>query len=295
MPSDIFHLRPSSTTHVRTFAAFLVGAAGMFLALYALQPGSIILPKPDSLRPKYSKNILALERLSFAPLVARVSPAVVNIAVVHPSPLSQNPLLRDPFFRDFFGVSDNELQPQLAVGTGLIVDARRGLIVTNYHMVEEALVVAVRLADDRQFRAALVSIHPESDIAILSIPARRLTALPVAKTDTARAGDFVLAIGNPFGLGQTVTAGVVSAIGRGLSPNNKIGLIQTDAAINPGNSGGPLINMKGEVIGINTAIIAPGEGNIGIGFAIPASVVHRVLQKKYQVPNVTSKVSFPLT
>lgn len=148
-------------------------------------------------------------------------------------------------------------------------------------MVEEALVMEVRLADDRRFRAALVSIHPESDIAILSIPATRLTALPIAKTDTARAGDFVLAIGNPFGLGRTVTAGVVSAIGRGPTPKNNIGLIQTDAAINPGNSGGPLINMKDEVIGIDSAIIAPVGGNVGIGFAIPASVVQRVIPKEY--------------
>lgn len=282
MPRDVFHLRPSSMVYMRAFAVFLAGAATMFLALCAMQTGPEILPKSDSvLPPKHGTNTELLEKLSFAPLVSRVSPAVVNISVVHPSPLSQNPLLRDPFFRHFVGVSDDDLKPQLAVGTGLIVDARRGLIVTNYHMVEEALDVEVRLVDGRRFQAALVSIHPESDIAILSIPATRLTALPIAKTDTARAGDFVLAIGNPFGLGQTVTAGVVSAIGRGLTPNNNIGLIQTDAAINPGNSGGPLINMKGEVIGINSAIIAPVGGNVGIGFAIPASVVQRVLPKEY--------------
>ena len=281
MPSDVFHSRPLNMTHGRKVATFLAGAAAMFLTLYAIQMGLPILPKPESvLLPTNSAHATQFEQPSFAPLVSRAAPAVVNIAVVHPSPLSQNPLLRDPFFRHFFGVSDEDLQPQLAVGTGVIVDAQRGLIVTNYHMVEEALGVAVRLADDRQFRATIVSIHPSSDIAVLSIPATRLTALPIAAADTAHPGDFVLAVGNPFGLGQTVTAGVVSAIGRGLSPDNKVGLIQTDAAINPGNSGGPLINMKGEVIGINSAIIAPSGGNVGIGFAIPASVIRRTLTKK---------------
>jgi len=282
MPSDASLLRPAYLTHMRTAAAFIAGATAMFLVLYAVQLVPLAVPKPESvLSPSRNANIVPLDQLSFAPLVSRVSPAVVNIAVVHPSPLLQNPLLRDPFFRLFFGVSDEELQPQLAVGSGLIVDARRGLIVTNYHMVEEALVIAVRLEDDRRFRAELVSIHPDSDIAILSIPATKLTALPISTTDTARVGDFVLAIGNPFGLGQTVTAGIVSAKGRGLSPNSKFGLIQTDASINPGNSGGPLINMNGEVIGIASAIIAPDAGNVGIGFAIPASAVQRVLPKKH--------------
>ncbi|MBY8823300.1 trypsin-like peptidase domain-containing protein [Sphingomonas colocasiae] len=221
-----------------------------------------------------------LDRLSVAPLVRRVSPAVVNIAVAHPSPYAQNPLLRDPFFRRFMGVPDNAVKPRLSAGSGVIIDAGRGLVLTNNHVVGEGSAIIVMLQDKRQFQAEVIGISPGTDLAVLRIPAERLTAAPLAAADTSEVGDYVVAIGNPFGLGQTVTAGIVSALGRGLTPESGMGLIQTDAPINPGNSGGPLINMRGEVIGINTAILAPGsEGNIGIGFAVPASVVRSVLRQ----------------
>jgi S1-C subfamily serine protease len=221
-----------------------------------------------------------LDRLSVAPLVKRVSPAVVNIAVAYPSPYAQNPLLRDPYFRRFFGVPDAALQPRQSAGSGVIIDATRGLILTNNHVVGQGSAILVVLQDKRQFQAELVGTSPGADLAVLRIPPQRLVAAPLAPADNAEVGDYVVAIGNPFGLGQTVTAGIVSALGRGLTPQSGIGLIQTDAPINPGNSGGPLINMRGEVIGINTAILAPGgEGNIGIGFAVPASVVREVVRQ----------------
>jgi len=221
-----------------------------------------------------------LDRLSVAPLVKRVSPAVVNIAVAYPSPYAQNPLLRDPYFRRFMGVPDAAMRPRLSAGSGVVIDAARGLVLTNNHVVGEGSAILVVLQDKRQFTAELVGTSPGTDLAVLRIPPERLVAAPLANSDTAEVGDYVVAIGNPFGLGQTVTAGIVSALGRGLTPQSGMGLIQTDAPINPGNSGGPLINMHGEVIGINTAILAPGgEGNIGIGFAVPASVVRQVLRE----------------
>ncbi|AMO73316.1 trypsin [Sphingorhabdus sp. M41] len=211
-------------------------------------------------------------------MVARVSPAVVNIAVVHPSPYLQNPLLRDPYFRRFFGVSKGALEPRLSAGSGVIINAAKGLVVTNFHVVDEGLLVVVILEDRRQFEASLVASNPEADIAILQIPAEKLRAVPLAVSDSAKVGDYVLAIGNPFGLGQTVTAGIVSALGRGLTPERGVGLIQTDAPINPGNSGGPLINMRGEIIGINVAILTPVQANVGIGFAVPASAIGELVK-----------------
>lgn len=261
----------------------------IFLVL-ALVGGLMLLPTPErSLRETLPGNGAALaasgepvplDRLSVAPLVRRVSPAVVNIAVAYPSPYAQNPLLRDPYFRRFLGVPDTAMQPRLSAGSGVIVDAARGLVLTNNHVVGQGSAILVVLQDKRQFQAEVIGTSPGADLAVLRIPPQRLMAAPLATSDSAEVGDYVVAIGNPFGLGQTVTAGIVSALGRGLTPESGIGLIQTDAPINPGNSGGPLINMRGEVIGINTAILAPGrEGNIGIGFAVPASVVRQIVRQ----------------
>ena len=224
-----------------------------------------------------SGDFVSLQRLSFAPLVRRVAPGVVNIAVAQPSPYAQNPLLRDPVFRRYFGVPDAALKPSMAAGSGVIVDAARGLVLTNRHVVQNAQAILVMLHDKRQFQAQFIGADPATDLAVLRIRADRLTALPMGDSDQLSVGDYVVAIGNPFGIGQTVTAGIVSALGRGLTEESRQGLIQTDAPINPGNSGGPLINMRGEVIGINTAILAPGEGNVGIGFAIPSTVARRVV------------------
>lgn len=224
-----------------------------------------------------SSDAVPLTRLSLSPLVERTAPAVVNIAVLQPSPASQNPLLRDPFFRRYFGVPDSALQPAISAGSGVIVDAARGLVVTNFHVVENASAIEVGLRDGRQIRARLLGAAPALDLAILSIPGRNLPALPLGDSGALKVGDYVVAIGNPFGLGQTVTAGIVSATDRGLGDDDARRFVQTDAPINPGNSGGPLINMKGEVIGINSALISPNQGNVGIGFAIPSTVVRDIV------------------
>ncbi|WP_084691148.1 trypsin-like peptidase domain-containing protein [Sphingomonas sp. SRS2] len=261
--------------------AALVGALALVPAWRDHQPDP---PAANGAAFAASGEPVPLDRLSVAPLVKRVSPAVVNIAVAYPSPYAQNPLLRDPYFRRFMGVPDAAVQPRLSAGSGVIIDAAKGLVLTNNHVVGQGSAILVVLQDKRQFQAELVGTSPGADLAVLRIPPRQLVAAPLATTDSAQVGDYVVAIGNPFGLGQTVTAGIVSALGRGLTPESGIGLIQTDAPINPGNSGGPLINMRGEVIGINTAILAPGgEGNIGIGFAVPASVVKTVLAQAQRV------------
>jgi S1-C subfamily serine protease len=216
---------------------------------------------------------------SLSPLVRRTAPAVVNIAVLQPSPASQNPLLRDPFFRRYLGVPDSALQPAISAGSGVVVDGAGGLVVTNFHVVENASAVEVGLKDGRHFPADPVALNPDLDLAVLRIGAKGLPALKLGDSSKLEVGDYVVAIGNPFGLGQTVTSGIVSATDRPLGPDDSRGFIQTDAPINPGNSGGPLLNLKGEVIGINSVLFSPnqGQGNVGIGFAIPANVVRNVV------------------
>lgn len=216
---------------------------------------------------------------TLAPLVERVTPAVVNIAVVHRSPAAENPLLQDPFFRRFFNIPDSALRPSLSAGSGVIVDAQRGYVLTNHHVIRGAEAVVVTLKDRRSFNAKLVGSDPDTDIALLQIDADGLSAIAFGDSDALRVGDFVVAIGNPFGLGQTVTGGMVSALGRtGLTKDGYEDFIQTDAAINPGNSGGALVNLNGELVGINTAILGPG-GNIGIGFAVPSNMAKAVMSQ----------------
>ena len=219
--------------------------------------------------------------ITMAPLLERTTPAVVNISVQSRQAADENPLFRDPFFRRFFDLPE---QPQarraISAGSGVIVDARRGYVLTNHHVVRSADRVTVTLKDRREFQARLVGSDPATDVALLEIPAQSLTALPFGDSDRLKVGDLVIAIGNPFGLGQTVTSGIVSALGRGgITSGNYEDFIQTDASINPGNSGGALINSKGELIGINTAILAPNGGNVGIGFAVPAAMVRGVMDQ----------------
>ncbi|MCW2235763.1 Do family serine endopeptidase [Azospirillum canadense] len=217
---------------------------------------------------------------TIAPMLEQVTPAVVNIAVLSRAPQAENPLLRDPFFRRFFNVPEQEARPQVSAGSGVIVDARRGYVVTNAHVVENAQEIAVTLKDRRRLRAKLVGRDAATDIALLQIGADNLTALPWGDSDRLKVGDFVVAIGNPFGLGQTVTSGIISALGRsGLKVEGYEDFIQTDASINPGNSGGALVNFNGELIGINTAIIGPAGGSVGIGFAVPVSIVRSVMEQ----------------
>jgi serine protease Do/serine protease DegQ len=216
---------------------------------------------------------------TLAPLVAQVTPAVVNIAVLQRSPEEQNPLLRDPFFRRFFGLPEKE-QPQVAAGSGVVVDAEHGYVLTNHHVIQDAQRIVVTLKDNRRLPARLVGSDAGTDIALLKIDAKGLTALRFGDSDALQVGDFVLAIGNPFGLGQTVTSGIVSALGRsGLNIEGYENFIQTDASINPGNSGGALVDLRGQLVGINTAIIGPSGGNVGIGFAVPANMARAVMQQ----------------
>jgi S1-C subfamily serine protease len=227
---------------------------------------------------------------SLAPLVRKTSPAVVSIAVMQPSPAEQNPLLRDPFFRRYFGVPDDAaLQPAMAAGSGVIVDGQRGFVITNYHVVRNATGIEVTLKDGRKLGAQVLGAAPDLDLAVLEIPAKDLPTLALGDSGKLQVGDYVFAIGNPFGLGQTVTSGIVSATDRPLGEGDSRRFIQTDAPINPGNSGGALISLKGELIGINSVLFSPSSnqgsaGNVGIGFAIPSNVVKQVLAQAERAP-----------
>jgi serine protease Do/serine protease DegQ len=216
---------------------------------------------------------------TLAPLVEQVTPAVVNIGVLSRSPEQDNPMLQDPFFRRFFGLPEAS-RPQISAGSGVIIDAQHGYVLTNHHVVKDAQQVGVTLKDGRRLQAKLLGSDAGTDVALLKVEPDNLKALGFGDSDALRVGDYVLAIGNPFGLGQTVTSGIVSALGRtGLDIEGYEDFIQTDASINPGNSGGALINLKGELIGINTAIVGPTGGNVGIGFAVPSNMVRAVMQQ----------------
>src|ERR687883_1809912 len=216
---------------------------------------------------------------TLAPILEKVTPAVVNIAVLQKSPEDQNPMLRDPFFRRFFGMPQQS-EPQIAAGSGVIVDAKNGYVITNSHVVKDAREIQITLKDNRRLPAKLVGADPGTDIALLKVEPKSLVDAKWGDSDALQVGDFVLAIGNPFGLGQTATSGIVSALGRsGLSVEGYEHFIQTDAPINPGNSGGALVNLKGELIGINSAIIGPAGGNVGIGFAVPSVLARAVMEQ----------------
>ena len=217
---------------------------------------------------------------SLAPMLQKVLPAVVS---VHSKQVQrvQSPFGNDPVFRRLFGIPEERMLESL--GSGVIVDAKQGLVLTNHHVIEGADDVSVTLADGRTLKATFRGSDADTDIALMQIPAQNLTALPIADSSRLRVGDFVVAVGNPFGVGQTVTSGIVSALGR----NNLPGLgyqnfIQTDASINPGNSGGALVDLNGQLVGINTASFNPGgsmAGNIGLGFAIPSNLAATVMQQ----------------
>ena len=219
---------------------------------------------------------------SLAPMVERTRPAVVNIATRGKVDVQNHPLLNDPFFKRFFqGFGDMpQTRETKSLGSGVVIDADKGYIVTNHHVVEGAEEIAITMHDGRQIEAKVIGSDPEADVAVLEADTSGLQALPLGNSDELRVGDFVVAIGNPFGLGSTVTSGIVSALGRtGLGIEGYENFIQTDASINPGNSGGALVNLKGELIGINTAILAAGgaAGNVGIGFAIPINMVQTLV------------------
>ncbi|HEY4446729.1 MAG TPA: DegQ family serine endoprotease [Steroidobacteraceae bacterium] len=223
---------------------------------------------------------------SLAPMVKRVSPAVVNIATrgtIKEEPGQRNPLLDDPFFRRFFDAPPDskprERQFQSA-GSGVIVDAKNGYIITNHHVVENASEITITLLDNRSFSAKVIGSDEGADIAVLQAKQPNLIAMALGDSTRLEVGDYVVAIGNPFGLQHTVTAGIVSALGRtGINPDGYEDFIQTDASINPGNSGGALVNLRGELVGVNSAILSRSGGNIGIGFAIPVNMVKGVMDQ----------------
>ncbi|MFC0282037.1 Do family serine endopeptidase [Camelimonas abortus] len=250
-------------------------AAALALAVIAAAPGAA--PAQERQAPQSRAEV----QLSFSPVVRRAAPAVVNVYGARVERRAQNPLFDDPFFRRFFGGDFGVPRERVArsLGSGVIVDPS-GVIVTNYHVIENMTEVKVSLADRREFDCDIILRDPRTDLAVLRIREKglKLPAMELGDSDALEVGDLVLAIGNPFGVGQTVTQGIVSALAR-----TQVGVgdyqffIQTDAAINPGNSGGALVDMKGRLVGVNSAIYSRSGGSVGIGFAIPATMVRTVV------------------
>jgi Do/DeqQ family serine protease len=252
------------------FAAAALAASAISGQAFAAVPAADAAPMP-----------------TLAPMVKRVSPSVVNIATrgTIKEQSGRNPLLDDPFFRRFFDAPPDskprERQFQSA-GSGVIVDAKNGYIITNHHVVENASEITITLLDNRTFSAKVIGTDEGADVAVLQAKQPNLTAMPLGDSSKLEVGDYVVAIGNPFGLQHTVTAGIVSALGRsGINPEagGYEDFIQTDASINPGNSGGALVNLRGELVGVNSAILSRTGGNIGIGFAIPVNMVRSVMDQ----------------
>ena len=256
----------SKIIKLSTISALILGSLSISVPAYAAFPFSSIKEEMPSL----------------APMVDKVTPAVVNISVRGSKEVKG---AIDPFqyfFGNRRGTPRTQEQPFQGLGSGVVIDKEKGYIVTNFHVINDADEILVTLKDGRKFEAKKLGGDEQSDIAVLKIDPENLTEIELADSDKARVGDFVVAIGNPFGLGQTVTSGIVSAKGRsGLMSGNGgyEDFIQTDAAINSGNSGGALVNLRGELVGINTAIIAPGGGNVGIGFAIPSVMMNNLVKQ----------------
>ncbi len=217
---------------------------------------------------------------TIAPMLERVLPSVVRIST-EGREVVRSQLFDDPIFEHFFGAPQQRRERRTeGLGSGVIFDADKGYILTNAHVIDKAEQITVTLSDGRALEAKLIGADPDADVAVLQVKGDRLTGIPLGNSDSLRVGDFVVAIGNPFGLKQTVTSGIVSALGRsGLGIESYENFIQTDASINPGNSGGALVNLRGELVGINTAILGPNGGNIGIGFAIPINMAHAIARQ----------------
>ena len=245
--------------------------------------GALLLGWPAIGRAALPSSVAGEPLPSLAPMLEKVTPAVVNISTKTRVAV-RDPYFDDPMFRQFFGLPPSPRERiEQSLGSGVIVDAAKGYVLTNNHVVGGADDIMVTLQDGRSFKGKLIGTDPDTDVAVVQIPAQNLKALPVADSARLRVGDFVVAVGDPFGLGQTVTSGIVSALGRsglGQTSSGSGGyqnFIQTDASINPGNSGGALINLRGELVGINTMIFSPSGGNVGIGFAIPSDLTTQVM------------------
>ena len=229
-----------------------------------------------------AQEIISVDRPGIAQVLENVTPAVVNISVTGRAAVPQNPLLNDPYFRRFFDMPNQpQTRPVQSAGSGVIIDAADGYILTNHHVVKDAEEVTIVLQDRREIPAKVIGSDAATDIALLQIDAAGLKAVPISDSDTLRVGDYVAAIGNPFGIGQTVTTGIVSALSRqtGINADGYEDFIQTDASINPGNSGGALVDYDGNLVGINSAIISPAGGNVGIGFAVPINMAMSIVEQ----------------
>ncbi|HET7269098.1 MAG TPA: DegQ family serine endoprotease [Oleiagrimonas sp.] len=247
-------------------------------ALFAALVACAMLWMPGNARATPPPIVDGQPMESLAPMLADVTPAVVNISSKTHVRV-RSPYFNDPFFRRFFGGGVPRERIERSLGSGVIVNAAKGYILTNNHVISGADSIKVTLHDGRSFKATLVGADPDTDIAVLQIPADNLTQLPLANSSDIHVGDFVAAVGNPFGLGQSVTYGIISALGRTGLGDTYQNFIQTDAAINPGNSGGALVNMRGQLVGINSMIYSPSGANAGIGFAIPSNLAGRVMHQ----------------
>jgi serine protease DegQ len=244
-----------------------IGLAGLLAVIIAGCPLSLAAELRDTTQLPTLANVLE-----------EVVPAVVSIAVRSEAPAADNPLYGNPSYRPFFGYPDAAPRRTMSAGSGVIVDAEDGYVLTNHHVIADGQDITVLLSDGRKLPADLVGTDQATDIALLKVPSENLTAIEIRDSAELRVGDYVVAIGNPFGLGQTVTSGIVSALGRsGLIVEGYEDFIQTDASINPGNSGGALITLDGRLVGINTAILSPAGGNVGIGFAVPSNIAKAVM------------------
>jgi serine protease DegQ len=274
---------------------WLLFAQGTTLALAALFV--IALFKPDLLG-RHDSPPITIQQIaggtsaaapnSFAPAASKAIPAVVNVFTQKEVTASRHPFVDDPIFRQFFGERFDPKPRQVSnLGSGVLVSAN-GYILTNHHVVDAADEIQVALSDGRTFAARVIGADPETDLAVLKIQASELPAITFGQSDSLKIGDWVLAIGNPFGVGQTVTLGIVSALGRThLGINTFENFIQTDAAINPGNSGGALVDGTGNLVGINSAIYSRTGGSQGIGFAIPAVIARQVMEQILKDGSVT--------
>ena len=277
-------MQHAPSTARRTLLALTAAAAFGGFAATGLH---LMLEAPAGAQPPPAASVPAAAALptavsgvpvpSLAPMLKKVLPAVVSVTSKQRVRVN-TPFGDDPVFRRMFGIPQERISQSL--GSGVIIDAQRGLVLTNNHVVEDADEVSVNLADGRTLKAEFVGSDPDTDVALMRIPAQDLTAIPMSNSDRLQIGDFVVAIGNPFGVGQTVTSGIISAVGRNNLPGAGFqNFIQTDASINPGNSGGALVNLNGELVGINTASFNPRgsmAGNIGLGFAIPVNLANSI-------------------
>jgi len=269
----------------------VVTARAVFVPLLLATLAAANIPRP--VQAQLPARVAGQDVPTLAPLVKQVQPAVVSIATKGTVSGPANPLMEDPFFRRFFGLPDQQQQQQRrrqvqSAGSGVIVDAAKGYILTNHHVVENAEEIEIVLTDNRNLKAKIVGSDPGTDVALLQVEnPKGLVQMKLGNSDQVQVGDFVLAIGNPFGLQHTVTSGIVSALGRsGINPDGYEDFIQTDASINPGNSGGALVNLRGELVGINSAIFSNSGGNIGIGFAIPVNIAKSIMNQILQFGEV---------